>query len=230
MVEIVGLLAISWALVWFFEKGDLSVLGLYPANNRLKNAGILFVITAICCSSGFFMRMYFGEERFALNPNISATMIFTGVWLTMKSVLFEELLCRGVGLYLLIKALGQKWAILISALVFGILHLFNPGVLDHPVSSFLLFAFTFTMGLLLAYAYAKSFSLYLPIAIHFGWNLIQNFVFSEGDSGGQLFVTVQPAPEVTVSYVVYFSMILFPKASAMALGYFFVKKRVAIAQ
>ena len=32
-------------------------------------------------------------------------------------------------------------------------------------------------GTLLAYAYARTFSILLPFAIHFGWNYVQNFVF-----------------------------------------------------
>ena len=122
-LELIALIILSWLLIWLFEKGKLSILGLKPTANRLKILVLLFGVTALCCSIGFFMRMYFGKEVFALNPQLTTTLILTGVWRVFESVLFEELLFRGVGLYILIKKVGQKWAILISAIVFSFLHI-----------------------------------------------------------------------------------------------------------
>ena len=223
MVEIIGLLVISWILIWFFEKGNLSVLGLRPTKSRLKYAAILFIITAICCSTGFLMRMLFAKEQFILNPKLNTALIVTGIWLPLKSVLFEELLTRGVLLYILIKKLRQKWAILISAIVFAALHWNNMEVLGDIKQMAIIFFWPFAFGLLFACAYAKSFSLYLPIAMHFGWNLTQNFIFPERASGNTLFIS-SLQPLVTVSYLVYFTMILFPKISAIAIDYLIIKR------
>lgn len=229
MVEIIGLLAISWILIWLFEKGNLSVLGLRPTKSRLKYSAILFFTTAICCSTGFLMRMYFGKEQFVLNPKLNSALIFTGIWLTIKSVLFEELLCRGVILYILIKRLGQKWAIPISAIVFGALHWNNMGIMGNIQQMAVTFFWPFAFGLLFAYAYAKSFSLYLPIAMHFGWNLVQNFIFPENLLGNTMFVSALQ-PIVTVSYFVYFTMFLFPKISAIVIDYLIVKKHEGVVE
>jgi uncharacterized protein len=223
MVEIIGLLAISWILIWLFEKGNLSVLGLRPTKSRLKYFAILFITTAICCSTGVLMRIYFGKEQFVLNPNLNISFTLTGIWLTIKSVLFEELFSRGVLLYILIKKLGQKWAILISAIIFGALHWNNMGVLGDIKQMAIVFFWPFAFGLLFAYSYAKSFSLYLPIAMHFGWNLTQNFIFPERLSGNTLFISVLQ-PTVTVSYFVYYTMFLFPKISAIVIDYLIVKR------
>ena len=223
MIQNIVLLALSWALIWWYEKGDLSVLGWQPTGWRLKRAALLFALTAFCCASGFWMRMYFGKEQFAANPDLTPALVLTGIWLNVQSVLFEELLCRGVGLYILLKKWGPKWAIPVSAAVFGVLHWFNQGVFGNVVQMALLFAFTFCMGLLLAYAFAKSYSLYLPFAIHLGWNLVQNFVFPEGPYGNQLLVQVLPTPEVTVSYLAFFLMFFFPKIAAVTTNYLVLK-------
>lgn len=53
------------------------------------------------------------------------------------------------------------------------------------------------MGVVYAYGYAKTFSLYVPIAIHLGWNLVRSVVFSETVIGNQLLVQVKPVPQVT---------------------------------
>lgn len=223
-IELIALIALSWLVIRLFEKGNWSVLGLKPTTSRLKLALILFVITALCCASEFFLRMYFGKEQFALNPSINPGLALTGIWLNVESVLFEELLCRGVGLYILLKKWGQKWAIFISAIVFGLLHILDNSALSHPVQALLTFGYTFIMGLLLGYAYAKTRSLYMPFAIHFGWNLTQNFIFPAGPFGNSLFISVLQ-PEVTVSYLVYFMMLFFPKLSAMGFDFLILKRQ-----
>jgi uncharacterized protein len=227
MVEIIGLLLISWILIWFFEKGNLSVLGLRPTKSRLKYAAILFITTAICCSTSYFMKMSFVKEQFVLNPKLSTLLIVTEIWLVLKSVLFEELLSRGVLLYILIKKLGQKWAILISAIIFGALHWNNMETPSDIKQMAIIFFWPFVFGLLFAYSYAKSFSLYLPIAMHFGWNLTQNFFFPGRVPGNTLFISVLQ-PIVTVSYFVYFTMLFFPKISAIVIDYLIIKRHKKI--
>ena len=223
MVEIIVLLAASWLLIWLFEKGNLSVLGLRPTNSRLKYSAILFSVTALSCSTGFLMRMLFVKEQFALNPNLSASLIVSGIWSVLKSVLFEELICRGALLYILIKKIGQKWAILISAIIFGALHWNNTGFFGDIKQMAIIFFWPFVFGLLFAYAYAKSGSLYLPVAMHFGWNLTQNFIFPENMSGDTLIISALQ-PIVTASYFVFFTMLLFPKISAIVIDYLVIKK------
>ena len=229
MVEIIGLLAISWLLIWLFEKGNLSVLGLSPTKSRLTYFVILFIVTALCCSTGFLMRMLFAKEQFVLNPNLNATLIVIGAWSVLKSVLFEELLSRGILLYILIKKIGQKWAILISAIIFGALHWNNMETLGDIRQMAIIFFWPFIFGLLFAYAYAKSFSLYFPIAIHFGWNLSQNFIFPERLSENTLFVSALQ-PIVTVSYFVFFTMLLLPKISAIVIDYLIINRYPKIEQ
>lgn len=223
-LELLVLLAASYLLIRLFEKGNLSVLGLQPTAKRLRLAGLLFVVTALCCSTGYLASMYFAQEQFALNPNLDARLIWNGLWMNFESVCFEELLCRGAGLYVLIQMLGRNRAILISAGCFGLLHLLNGGTLGNPVQAGLLFAYTFSMGLLLAYAFAQTRSLYIPFAIHFGWNLTQNFLFPGGAMGNTLLVSIFQ-PEVTVSYLAYFIILLFPKLSAIAVNFGFLKQQ-----
>jgi len=43
-------------------------------------------------------------------------------------------------------------------------------------------------GFMFAMAFAKTKSLYLPIGLHFGWNLISTVVFSQGPLGNQLLI------------------------------------------
>jgi membrane protease YdiL (CAAX protease family) len=223
LTQLIGLLAISWLLIWSFEKGNLSVLGLNPTKCRLKYFATLFIVSAICSSTAFLLRICFAKEVYTLNPTLSFISVSAEVWHQFRSVLTEELICRGVLLYILIKRTGPKWAVLISSLLFAGLHWLNDGVWGNMTQMIRLFSFTFIMGLLLAYSYAKTFSLLIPFAIHFGWNLIQNFIFPEKLTGIHIFTLAAPPPIVTVSYFVFFSMLLLPKISVLVLDYLILK-------
>ena len=49
-----------------------------------------------------------------------------------------------------------------------------------------IFLVTGCSGWMFAYAYAKTKSLYAPIGLHLGWNLVTAVVFSAGPIGQQL--------------------------------------------
>jgi membrane protease YdiL (CAAX protease family) len=225
MIQIVGLLAISWLIVWLYNKSNLSVLGLTPTKERLKLVLILFIATAICCTTTYLMKMYFAKEQYILNLKLTSKLILLESWQTLRGVLTEELICRGVLLYILIKKVGSKWAIIITSVAFGLLHWLNNGIFGNIVQMVVIFAFTFGMGLLLAYSYAKTFSILIPTAIHFGWDLTQNFIFPDRPEGNHLFVLARTPPIVTVSYFIFFLLLLFPKVSAIGLDYLIMKKQ-----
>jgi uncharacterized protein len=224
MIQLLGLLIISWALLWLFEKRNLSVLGLIPNLHIIKYAFILFIVSAICCATAFLLRMYFANEEYAISSTLTASIVFEETWNQFRSVLTEELICRGAVLYILIKRIGQNKSIIISAIIFAALHWLNAGVWGNVVQMIIVFTFTFAMGLLLAYSYAKTFSLLIPFAIHFGWNLTQNFIFPDNPIGNHVFELAAPPPVVTVSYLVFFTMLLFPKLSVLLLDYLIVRR------
>ncbi len=178
MIGIIVQLAISWLIIWLYEKGNLSFMGLMPTKKRLLNFILFFLVTATCASSGFLLRMLVAKQSWSLNSDLSFNLVLNGIWFTIKSVLFEELIFRGVLLYILIRKLGAKKAIVISAIAFGIYHWFSHELWGNPAQMAIEFFITGAMGLVLAYGYAKTFSLYVPISIHLGWNLVQMVVFS----------------------------------------------------
>ena len=228
MLQLIGLFAISWLIVWLFDKHNLSVLGLMPTKDRLKLCLYLFIVTAICCSTAFILKMFFEKEQYIINPKLTTALFFSELWNNIRGVMTEELLCRGVLLYILIKKLGSKWAIIISSIIFGLLHWLNNGVFGNAIQMSIVFLFTFCIGLLLAFSYAKTFSILIPLAIHLGWNLTQNFIFPDKPEGNHFFILAGQPPIVTVSYFVFFVMLLLPKISAIGLDYLIVKRQKQI--
>lgn len=224
MIGILVQLAISWLLIWLIEKKQLSVLGFMPSGKRVTDFSIFFLITAICCASGYVMRMAFGE-KWEINPSLSAGLIAEGVWWNIKSVLFEELIFRGAIFYILIKRIGTAKAIILSSIAFGIYHWFSFGILGNVSQMIIVFFITGTMGLVLAYGFAKSSSLFIPIAIHLGWNATRSVIFSDMLIGDQLLVQVKPVPQVQVSYFTYYFITVFPLVSALLINFLLLKKK-----
>jgi hypothetical protein len=86
------------------------------------------------------------------------------------------------------------------------------------------FLTTGAMGVVYAYGYAKSWSLYIPSAIHLGWNLTSGVLFSETVIGNQVLVRVLPDPVVTISYVAYYFMQFFPLVSVILVNFILLKR------
>lgn len=106
------------------------------------------------------------------------TMAFT-------SAIFEEIMFRGVIFRITEEKLGSYFALLISALIFGAMHLANPN------SSLLAGAgIAIQAGLLLGVAYMYTRNLWFPIAIHFAWNFTQSAIFGANVSGNAISKTL----------------------------------------
>lgn len=206
MVGLLIQLLLSYVLIYWAEKGNLSFLGLKPNQARIDDL-LLYTCIASCCSSiTFLLRILFANESWILNPSLDWQLFINGAWYNIKSVLYEELIFRGVIYYLLIKKLGGTKAIFISATAFGIYHWFTYEVFNDPVKMIWIFLITFSAGFIYALGYYKTKSLYAPIGMHFGWNFVQSFIFSAGNTGQGVLIEKLPAPQVQVSYVVYYSI------------------------
>ena len=112
---------------------------------------------------------------------------------------------------------------IISSAIFAALHWLNAGVWGDLTQMMIVFVFTFAMGILLAYAFARTYSIWIPFAIHYGWNLTQNYVFPDSAIGSHVFVLASPPPVVTISYLAFFVMLLLPKLLVLILDYLIIR-------
>ena len=97
------------------------------------------------------------------------TMALVGFW--------EELVFRGYVLQNMAEGMGMQTAIIISCLLYGLLHAMNPnaGILSSAI--IVLF------GFLRIYGYLCTGQLWLSIGMHTGWNFFQATVFGFAASG-----------------------------------------------
>lgn len=95
------------------------------------------------------------------------------------AAVLEEVVMRGVVFRILEQWLGSWSALALSAALFGLLHLLNPGATLVNATAVMLEA-----GILLAAAYMLTRSLWFCIGVHFAWNFAQGGIFSASVSGG----------------------------------------------
>lgn len=93
----------------------------------------------------------------------------------------EEVLFRGV-VFRLVQGRGGTWpALAVSAVLFGLVHLVNPGATVWGAV-----AVAIEAGLMLGAAYAATGSLWLPIGLHLGWNIALVGIFGSVTSGSEM--------------------------------------------
>ena len=97
------------------------------------------------------------------SPSSLPSFFFVSVLLLFGSA-GEELLFRGFGFQVLLRALGGWTTILPVGVIFAVLHAGNPN------ATWLGLANTAGFGILFGYAFLRSHDIWLPIGLHFGWN------------------------------------------------------------
>ena len=111
---------------------------------------------------------------------VGAVPAWTGVGLALEAAVTEELWMRALLLRLLWRAFGPLPAFAVAALVFGGLHVANPG------GTVLAGATVAVAGLMFCALYALTGRLWVPIGVHFAWNLAQGYLFGAAVSGNDL--------------------------------------------
>jgi hypothetical protein len=101
-----------------------------------------------------------------------------GFFLAVLAGVTEEILFRGLLFRLSARIIGTWGALVFTSALFGLAHAANPGA---TFSSSL--AIALEAGALLGAAYAVTGRLWLPIALHIGWNFTEGSIFSMSISG-----------------------------------------------
>ncbi len=114
-----------------------------------------------------------------LLPRAAAVM-----FVLLVGALAEELMFRGYPFQRLEEGIGAIGAIAVFSVLFGAVHLSNPGASLWGLIN------TVLIGILLAIAYLRTRALWLPWGIHFGWNATLGFLFGLPVSGIRMFNVV----------------------------------------
>ena len=93
----------------------------------------------------------------------------------------EEFIFRGILLRWIEEFAGSYAALFITSALFGLGHIFNDNA-----TWFSSFCIAVEAGLMLGGAYMLTRSLWVPIGLHFGWNMTQGLVWDVPVSGGDV--------------------------------------------
>lgn len=118
----------------------------------------------------------FGGYRITGWGSLSGALTVIGMMCAIAVA--EEVLFRGVIFGLVQKRAGTWLALAVSAVLFGLAHLVNPGATVWGAV-----AIAIEAGLMLGAAYVATGSLWLPIGLHLGWNIATVAVFGTVTSG-----------------------------------------------
>jgi len=153
--------------VRIYERGQLSALGLGwgKASSREFLLGLgsgaaaacLVLLLPLAAGAASFERVPGSEHVWASLAFITFVLLF--------GAFGEEMLFHGYAFQLLIRRLGAFATILPAAVIFGLAHM------DNPHSNWLGIGNTMLWGVLFGYAYLRTSALWLPIGLHFGWNV-----------------------------------------------------------
>lgn len=148
----------------------------FAGPGALKELGLGLVIGTVLVSIPIFVLWSLGMYT-VMSVAVTPTMI-SALAIGIGPGFVEEIFSRGILLRLMERATGTWWALVISALIFGLGHLGNPNV---PLVGAI--AIGIEAGLLLGAAYVVTRRLWLAVGIHTAWNTVQGGVWSSPVSG-----------------------------------------------
>jgi membrane protease YdiL (CAAX protease family) len=163
--DLLGTFLILFIFMKVVDKEKFINLG-FHTNERFSEFYLGVVLGAILILIGYFILMALNQikfEKIVFNPSelISSIILFFIV------AIVEETLFRGYVLRNLMISANKYVALIISSLLFTIMHGFNPNI------EYLGIINLFLAGIFLGISYIHTKNLWFPIALHFSWNLFQ---------------------------------------------------------
>jgi membrane protease YdiL (CAAX protease family) len=175
---IIASIAVVSTYIYFFKKYEKREITEFSNKGIGKNiligigigAFLQFLTLVVIIING-------GFEIISVNPVSDMIIPFT---VAFSVAIFEEILIRGIIFRILEEKLGSYISLIITAIIFGGLHVANP-------NSTLLSGLCVGIeaGFLMGAAYIYARNLWFPIAIHFAWNFMQSGVFGAITSGNE---------------------------------------------
>lgn len=162
---LLGTLFIVWVFMKIFEKEKFINLG-FQTKNRAKEFSVGIFLGAVVMILGYSVFIVLGQIQF-VEINFNGTELILSVVLFISVAVTEEVLLRGYILKNLMVTFNKYIALIVSAILFSLMHAFNPNI------DWLSMLNLFLAGILLGLSYVHTRNLWFPIALHLSWNLFQ---------------------------------------------------------
>lgn len=178
LVQMLAALGATWFTLRHVDRKPWSEVALHPEAAHPRKLGLGFFFGSLAIAIPITLLVLIGW----LHRVPGTTTEWTGpilriTMLLLPAALAEELVTRGYLLTVFRDALGWRWAVLITSLLFGLAHLQNPGANIQSV------ALVALAGVFLATVRITTDSLYAAWAAHFAWNWVMVALFHTPVSG-----------------------------------------------
>ena len=157
----------NWLAMRIFAGRSLADIGLHwnPASIRNMGLGmaggagsaVLVLVGPLLAGAAHLTPVPGGETHFRTIAFVTLILLFGAAG--------EEILFRGFGFQALLVALGPAATVVPIGVVFALLHASNPNATTLGLVN------TAGFGILFGYAFLRSRDIWLPIGLHFGWNI-----------------------------------------------------------
>ena len=150
-----------------FDDVNITEVGLPLNRPGLHNLSLGLGAGALCAGLVLLIPVMAGMAKFtAVSKDIgnTGTAFFVVIMLAFGA-LAEELLFRGYAFQILLRYAGPAAAVLPVGVLFAAVHS------DNPHSSWLSLANTAGFGVAFGYAFLRTHDVWLPLGLHFGWNV-----------------------------------------------------------
>ena len=176
------ILIISLAAVFvirkFIDRKSFLSLGFDFAGHFSEAGGGFFLAPALLGIGTLVL--YFTKHLQWTDISFSGTDLFIELGMMGMVAISEEVVFRGYVLNNLLESFNKWIALLVSALLFALYHIDNPGIDIIAMANILL------AGILLGINYIYTKNLWFAILFHLGWNFFQGPLFGYKVSGFHL--------------------------------------------
>jgi len=163
-----------WIYVRYLEKRELTELG---SSNAFQEIGLGSLIGFGLFS--FIIAILWLLGLYRINGIDFALLSFMGALVgAFVSAFAQEMIFRAVIYRITEEWLGTWWALLISALLFGLIHLSSAGA-----TIFSALAVALQAGVVLAAVYALTHRLWMALGLHMAWDFANDGIFGVGVAG-----------------------------------------------
>lgn len=151
-----------------FDRRQFTDIGMQGGRASLVNLALGFALGAGAAAVMLVAPLVAGSAHLVAQPDVPFS------WGTLLFYLFalaaaatgEEMIFRGYAFQLLIDKIGPFATVLPVAVIFGLTHSSNPHATRLGMLN------TVLWGVLLGIAFLRSRDLWMPIGLHFGWNMV----------------------------------------------------------
>lgn len=184
----------SYLVLKFVEKSDFELIGMNFYSGWITDLFLGIGVGMGLMAIGLLIFVAFGWVDiigFAWNINGLSVYMYRTFYIIVSLIsvaLMEEIFLRGYIFLVIRRSLGLKYSIIITSVIFGLLHLNNSTAVSWSVY---VIPFTLTMaGVLFAVSLLSRESLWVAIGLHFAWNIFEYGIFNlNGGTSSLLFVT-----------------------------------------